>query len=519
MCAAKTGATLLAMPCPLPPGEISTAPHTGHLNRMTEIWRFGLHPTGGYMQLNDLVYNVYGDANRPGRLTNSWEYNSHGGRGYRGGYNGAPVQYDAAGDLLRIASETFTYSSEVQRATTISIAGQATTNHYSRAGNKLAYTTPTGQRYAQYEKLEFYQGQAYRYYTDDGYYDFGTGRWVYHIKDYLGTPRVTFSDVNGDDVITPSTEILEERTLYPFGLYAFGRTASGFTGDKRDFTGHEFVGGANQRQQGVIDMLARVYVPGVGVFAAPDPMATSFAASSPYAYALNNPIRFVDPTGMAADDNDFAWANAQGVVVYDDRIHQGPATTIVRANEDGTYHVTRGVDDGSTAIATEEGHLVGQSLTPWSFQNEEGEFVVGAELDIENMDGQAFIDKDIIVDNPGVIAYGVNATNGKRLDFKDRGIVAARAQGITDEQHRYRGGMMRSGAIASARDIGNYAAGLVAARNGLSWSQTRTAFDARETWQSRNWGMLRTGPVSEGVTSKQAQVTGFRIGSLLRISD
>ncbi len=286
------------MPSHFPPLDIEPAPYTGHLNRMTEVWRYGLHPTGGYLQLNDLVYNVYGDANRPGRLTNSWEYNSHGGRGYRGGYNGSPIQYDAAGDLLRIASETFTYSPEVQCATTISIAGQATTNHYTRAGKKLAYTTPTGQRYAQYEKLEFYQGQAYRYYTDDGYYDFVTGRWVYHIKDYLGTPRVTFSDVNGDDVITPSTEILEERTLYPFGLYAFGRTANGFTGDKRDFTGHEFVGRANQRQQGVVDMLARVYLPGVGVFGSVDPMADLEPGLTPYRYAFNDPINYTDPDGL-----------------------------------------------------------------------------------------------------------------------------------------------------------------------------------------------------------------------------
>jgi RHS repeat-associated protein len=65
------------------------------------------------------------------------------------------------------------------------------------------------------------------------------------------------------------------------------------------FTGHRAHGEA---EAGLIHMGARMYDPTLGVFISPDPFIDiSFSQSlNSYGYALNNPLRFVDPLGLQA---------------------------------------------------------------------------------------------------------------------------------------------------------------------------------------------------------------------------
>lgn len=62
----------------------------------------------------------------------------------------------------------------------------------------------------------------------------------------------------------------------------------------------------HEAELGLIDMGGRVYDPRVGQFLEPDPLVT-FAANTqeanPYAYALNNPLRYTDPSGFVPCDN------------------------------------------------------------------------------------------------------------------------------------------------------------------------------------------------------------------------
>ncbi len=53
--------------------------------------------------------------------------------------------------------------------------------------------------------------------TAEGYYNAQTNTYVCQYKDHLGNVRLSYSDTNGDGVIT-ADEVLNENNYYPFGL-------------------------------------------------------------------------------------------------------------------------------------------------------------------------------------------------------------------------------------------------------------------------------------------------------------
>ena len=117
----------------------------------------------------------------------------------------------------------------------------------------------------------------------------GNGQARYYVPDALGSTRAAVAAPNKTD----------------YNYEAFGLLrASDPVSDSFMFAGEQSDSRARQGATGLYYLRARYYDPSLGRFLTADPLAG--AATQPqtlnrYAYALNNPVNRVDPTGLASE--------------------------------------------------------------------------------------------------------------------------------------------------------------------------------------------------------------------------
>jgi len=129
--------------------------------------------------------------------------------------------------------------------------------------------------------------------TPEGYYDFKNNRYIYSYTDHLGNTRLSYFKNAGG-----SAEVLEESNYYPFGLKHQGYNAlAGNPSFQYQYNGKEL-----QEETGWNDYGARMYMSDIARWGVMDPMAEQYRAWSPYNYAVNNPVSFIDPDGRITYD-------------------------------------------------------------------------------------------------------------------------------------------------------------------------------------------------------------------------
>ncbi|MGN7759792.1 DUF6443 domain-containing protein, partial [Chryseobacterium sp. 22532] len=126
--------------------------------------------------------------------------------------------------------------------------------------------------------------------TAEGYYNFENNKYIYSYTDHLGSVRLSYSrNLNG------SAEVLEENNYYAFGL----KHSAGMVPTANAAYNYQYNGKELQKETGWGDYGARMYMADIGRWGVIDPLAEQMRRYSPYNYAFNNPVSFIDPDGMA----------------------------------------------------------------------------------------------------------------------------------------------------------------------------------------------------------------------------
>jgi RHS repeat-associated protein len=279
--------------------------------------------------------------------------------------------------------------------------------------------------------------------TAEGYYSFTENRYIYQYKDHLGNTRVSFARNN----TTGAIEVTDKNDYYPFGMNHLDANGGSFFGQS-SYKNYKY-NGKELQETGMYDYGARMYMPDIGRWGVVDPLAEQYRRHSTYNYAMNNPIRFIDPDGRGTEDwvkKDNKWtydANIKtaeqakaagaddfaknGTVLSNANINGGDAG-YVRLNDGGTadYLPNDGAQNQATNASVAFAGAVGSTLDAIGsavanfFTNNTGDtFYINAGGLNTNVDNTSFRPGiDNVVDNGGYMGGMLNSLTYGQFDLK-----------------------------------------------------------------------------------------------------
>ena len=372
--------------------------------------------------------------------------------------------------------------------------GSTITYSYAADGTKLRAVhaisgTTTQQDYC--SNVVYENGVQKLLLTEEGYVDLtaSTPTYYYYLKDHQGNNRV---------VINSSGTVSETNHYYPFG----GVFAS--TGNVQPY---KYNGKELDTKKGLnwYDYGARHYDATLGRWFAVDPLAEKDYSISVYGYCLNNPLRYVDPTGCAASTH----TDSLGIVVA---VYNDGDLGVYKHNSDksGTQQLL--AENYSSTNTSAYGEKMGETYEWNSFINPEtgdpiGEIVFGSKKALyevlKSMSLLLLIENDFI----RLSVYALTANNDEFFDIK--------------HGNPYLGSQFGPGKYVSMRDAGNMLAGMVARYSGLPAKITYTAFGAFELSKNNRkemfghlqkaWNLGKRGSYGETPISHTFQRRGYEL--------
>ena len=249
-------------------------------------------------------------------------------------------QYDANGNLVQKVAGGVT--TDIQwncdnKPTSITAGLETTTFTYDGNGQRVKKISPS---------------QTVLYFGD--LYETRNGAWVKHI--FAGKERVASvledgrtqfyhpNHVGSASVITNENgDRKEQIEYYPFGTYRDVGSPTGTYDYDAAFPDvfYTFTDQEDDDELGLYKFKARLYDPVLGRFISPDskvPNPEDLQSLNRYSYCLNNPLRYIDPSGHQEEGAEGAYVNLGGYGV--------PSY--------GAYATTMGIDVGNSPNITSD---------------------------------------------------------------------------------------------------------------------------------------------------------------------
>lgn len=477
------------------------------MGNLTSLTRNGRLDNGTFGKVNQLTYGY--DGNRLVSVSDAVIAPSY--NGFFGFINGADkaveYEYDANGNMTRdwnkgISSITYNvgnlplgiqygngnraiyrYAADGTKLQVNYVTSYAGLLSNSSQGGSVS-TAIAKTHIIDYVGNRIYEdGRLNKILVDGGYVDYNGGKPVYiaYLTDHQGNIRM---------VVSESAAVRQVVNYYPYGALMAA-------GPRVYVHRYMYNGKELDRMHGLdwYDYGARHYDAAIGRWHSMDDMCYAYYDISPYAYCCGDPVNAIDPDGRST------WVTDRGdgqYKVFGGDINDNDRRVYLYSNDKNGNPNVRGKAIGITATM--------YSFYDSDYNNGEGKWMTNSIIDSNDMSGDNFL-HNFVHDSPPLFNdYMKNAQNGGCYDFKSTNGGQEKIEGID----YYRGmpiGETGDGLpiFASARDVGNIAAGYIAAANGMSWKQARKGFDG---YQSKVSGR----PTVEGLTTRSAEAYGYRIG-------